>query len=499
MTEGGGGRTKGQVTVIALSAACLLGAAALLARGPWGRPAAWAWPALALGVAISEIAVVHLPLGRQRWTFSCTEALIAAAFALATGGWIPVAVLVGVLVAQVVRRQVAIKVVFNVAQFARASAAGATVAQVALDRGAGRFAAAALALAVFWLANHVLVALAVALTGTASLWRVLATSAPLSLLHTGANGSVGLLGGWLALHAPFGLLALFVPVALLWSSYDQQTRRAAEVRLFAELAHGQERAGGRSVDSSAGVIVNAAARLFGGADVELLVLAPDGPVLYVGAEIGSPVRRRLGPECFDEPWVLRALTDGGVITGTEGGRPFFSAAIGSPDAPHGVLLARRPAGSGGLDRREALLVGVLAQQAAAWLSAADLAASRDAALNRVEAAGVTAKALGDLGFHTTPALSVLRDSTRRLAHLAGTAEGEPDAVTGIVEELHSVEQAVASLLGAIALAADPDLATGSRPEVGVTAGVTLGQERTADGGQSSEWTSSGTLELEGSR
>jgi hypothetical protein len=40
--------------------------------------------------------------------------------------------------------------------------------------------------------------------------------------------------------------------------------------------------------------------------------------------------------------------------------------------------------------------------------------------------------------------------------LASVSSGE-DAVTDIVDELHSVERAVASLLGAIALAADPSL------------------------------------------
>jgi hypothetical protein len=36
-----------------------------------------------------------------------------------------------------------------------------------------------------------------------------------------------------------GLLGLLVPLARLWSSYDEQTRRTAEARLFAELARGQ--------------------------------------------------------------------------------------------------------------------------------------------------------------------------------------------------------------------------------------------------------------------
>ena len=48
---------------------------------------------------------------------------------------------------------------------------------------------------------------------------------------------------------------------------------------------------------------------------------------------------------------------------------------------------------------------------------------------------------------------MLRESADRLARLAESAGGVDD----IVEELHLVERAVASLLGAVALAAEPDL------------------------------------------
>ena len=51
---------------------------------------------------------------------------------------------------------------------------------------------------------------------------------------------------------------------------------------------------------------------------------------------------------------------------------------------------------------------------------------------------------------------MLRESANRLARLA-TNDGGPTAVGEIVDELYAVERAVASLLGAIALAADPDL------------------------------------------
>jgi hypothetical protein len=102
-----------------------------------------------------------------------------------------------------------------------------------------------------------------------------------------------------------------------------------------------------------------------------------------------------------------------------------------------------------------MLAEVLRQQAESWLSIAELAKSRDEARAQVEAAEDAARALGDIGAHTAPALVVLRESANRLARLA-TATG-PAAVGEIVDELYAVERAVASLLGAIALAAEPDL------------------------------------------
>jgi hypothetical protein len=121
-----------------------------------------------------------------------------------------------------------------------------------------------------------------------------------------------------------------------------------------------------------------------------------------------------------------------------------------------VLIARRPEGSGGFGRREAALAGVLVGQAKSWLSVAELAASRDEAVARADAADEAARSLGNIGADTAPALGMLRESATRLARLATTSSAQ-EAVTDIVDELHSVERAVASLLGAIALAADPSL------------------------------------------
>lgn len=461
------------------AAAAVVGIACAVVTG-WGNARWWTVPLLALVVTVAEVAVVHLSAGRQRWTFSLTEAAIAAAFVYAPGGWCVVATTAGLLTAQLVRHQERLKVEFNVCQFAAGTALGAGLAH---ELGGG-VAGAIAGMGVFWLVNNVLVSWAMSIVTKQSLWSLLWESAPLAAVHSAGTSSIGLLGAWLAEHAPVGLLALVVPMLLLWLSYDEQTARAAEARLFAELARLQERASGRSVDVSAQVVLTAAARLFGGADVEMVLMAADGAVHYAGDENGVS-RRRVDPGVLDSNWVIRALGAGTIQTGVEDSRPFCSAVLGGRDAPLAVLIARRPLNSQAFGRREAMLAEVLAQQAESWLSVAELAKSRDEALAHVEAAEGAARALGDIGAHTAPALNVLRESANRLARLAA-AEG-PAAVGDIVDELYAVERAVASLLGAIALAADPDLA-------GLTGDAGSGAHEQAPAARpTSDWTTTGVL------
>jgi hypothetical protein len=460
-----------RVRAVAAAAALLAAVASLL--DVWGTPSWWAVPALAAAVALSEIAVVSLQFGRQTWAFSLTESALGAAWVTGTGNWSVLAVALGVLLAQTVLKRPRLKKQFNLAMFSAATAVGSLVAG-----GLGGGVPGAVAgLAFFFVVNHSLVAVAVSITSRRPLVPLLVTSMPLSAVHMAGNSSIGLLAAYLAMTAPVGLLGLLVPLALLWSSYDQQTRRSQEARLFEELASGQERATGRSSDTSARVVVTAAARLFGGADVEMLLLAADGPVRYAGDESSTPQRLRVEADVFDEPWVMRALGAGGVATGSEDGRPWCSALLGNPDSPQAVLIARRPLGSAGFGRREVRLAEVLVGQADSWLSVADLNDKARAASEQIEAAVGSARALGDLGAATAPALMVLRESADRLARLAESAGGVDD----IVEELHLVERAVASLLGAIALAADPDL-------VGTTVPGTPAPARAA-----TDWTTTGVL------
>lgn len=449
----------------------------------WDMRTWWALPLLAIVVSITEIAVVHLSAGRQRWTFSLTEGAIAAAYFFSPGAWTAVGVCSGVVVAQLVRHQDRMKVEFNVCQFAACTVSGALLAHVL----GGGVLGAAIGMAAFWLTNMVLVAWAMSLVTSQRVFSLLVGSAPLAAVHSAGTSSLGVLGAWLADHAPLGLVALVVPLLLLWLSYDEQTARTAEARLFAELARLQEQASGRSIDVSAQVVLTAAARLFGGADVEMVLMAADGPVHYAGDEHGV-IRQRVSPDVLDKNWVIRALGGTTITTGVEHGRAYCAAVLGGGgDGPLAVLIARRPTGSAGFGRREVMLAEVLVQQAESWLSVAELAKSRDEALAQAEAAEGAARALGDLGAHTAPALVVLRESANRLARLA-TSNGA-NAVGEIVDELYAVERAVASLLGAIALAAEPELS--SLDDITATIEVDSGARRAV-----TDWTTTGTLASE---
>lgn len=435
-------RNSARALRITVLASVLVAAPTAVLTG-WGTPSWWALPLLALAAGLSEVAVAQLQFGRQRWALSLTE--VALAWALAEqGGACTVAVAVtGLAVDQLLRRPVRLKAAFNLAQLGVSTALAAAAAALAGDLGGAPLVGAAAGMAVYFLVSHTLTGVAVATMTRRrlrSLWR---SSAPVAAGSTAGNTALGLLVAYLTLQSPLGLLGAIVPLALIWSSYDQQNWRSAESRLFAELRRGQERAMGRSTDVSAKIVLTAAARLLGGADVEMVLVAADGPVRYAGDENGNPQRLRVDPDAFDEPWVIRALGARTVTSGVAEGRPFCSALLGSYDDPLAVLIARRPRGAGAFGRRETRLAQVLVRQAEPWLraEASDRAPDRAASLP-------SGRQRRD---EIAPAFAALRDSADRLARLAG-AGGEIDDV---LDELHLVERAVASLVGATALATEP--------------------------------------------
>ena len=464
---------------IALARAALVatGLACLVVVG-WGDSPWWAFPALTVAAVPVIRASVRLAMRGQGVSFALNDALLAVALLMAPGGWLAVAFPLGYVLAMIGKRPW-VKVSFNAAaQFAASATSVLTV--LAMEQfGAGRVVAACVGVAVFSVVNHLAVAIPIAITSGLSYRQVLLSTGWLVVVQTAGNASIGVLAGWLALEQPLGLIGLVVPIGLLWWSYQQQTRRASEAQLFAELARGQERLGG-SVDASAQVITLAAARLFGAERVEMLLRHPEGLLRYVGDESGVTARLRVDAEALDEPWVLRAMAARGVLVGQDGHRPYCSAVLGDPERPLAVLVAHRPSQSATFTNDDAQLAGVLVAQAESWLSVAEMSARRDEAVGRAEAYGAANRVLGEVSQETVPALAVLRESAHRLSRLASHYDG-PDAVDEIVAELYSVERAVASLLGAIALASE------------AVAGPALTSTGSASN-TDTEWTTTGRLE-----
>jgi hypothetical protein len=458
-----------RLRLVAIFAAAVAVAAGILTG--WGSPVFYALPALTVAVCAAELAAVHLAFGRQRWTFAITESAIAAAYVHSPRSWTIVATASGVFLSQVVRRQDPINLAVVVTRLAAATALGAEFAHAV----GGGLSGAIGGMAVFWLANIALVVMALASATGTRLGSLIWTNVPFAALHSVGSVGLGVLGAWLAANAPVGLFALGVPLILLWISYDEQATRSAETALFVELARLQELASSRSVDGSAQVVLTAANRTFDSAEVEMLLLAHEGPVHYSGDAEGV-TRRRVDPDALDEPWVLQALAECGTQIGVDDDAPWCVTVVGGMERPLAVIRAKRLPGKPSFGRRDILLAGVLAEQAEAWLALPDGGSIPD------PATGV-AQALGEIGADTAPALQVLRDSASRLSRLAGS--GDSADVGDIVDELYAVERAVASLLGAIALAAEPDLGNALTP-----ADLQMSGSRRFD-----DWTTTGVVSL----
>ena len=339
----------------ALSAACVLLAVALCAVSPWGGVPWWAVPLTAAGVATVELAVHRSARGGPHRPSSLVEGAVAACLVVADGTWSVVAVGLGTAVACGVRHSPPAHRELDVAR----CVLGTALAQAVSAAGGGGLLAVCAGAAAFFATSGALLALGVSITSSRPLPALLASRAPLAGLHAAAAAAGGLSAGVLALEAPGALLALVVLAWVLRSVWDGAGRSGGP-GLLAELVRGASGA-----QDAPARLVTTAARLLGGADVELLVLAPDGPVLVVGDESGPRQSEPAGD--LDEPWVRRALGARGVQAGRASGRPYVTTVVGS-DRPLAVLRARRSAGTPHFDRRELRLAGALAAAAEAELS-----------------------------------------------------------------------------------------------------------------------------------
>jgi len=371
---------------------------------------------LAAVVAAAVLFVLPARLGPSRWAATLTEGAVGACLLLGDGAWSVAAVGAGVAAAQTLRRCPRRKRELDLAVRLLATA----LAQATCGVAGGGLAGAVAGLAVFWAVSCLLLAAAVAAASARPLPSLVLWTTRTSALHTSTSAAVGLLATELALRAPLGLLGLAAGGAVAWSASAQVAWRRGEARLFAHLASGPA----RTPDASAQLLVTAAARLLGGADVELVVLDGVLPRCFTGDERGRP-GRSYDVVALAEPWVGEALGSPGVRRSRVDDRPTLSTVLHRDGRPRAVLRARRVAGAADFDRNDVRGLEVLVVRADAWLVAPP---------EGDEVAG-------------GPAVERLHASVERLDALAARGAAAPH----VTAELHELERAVASLLGSAGL------------------------------------------------
>jgi hypothetical protein len=435
-------------------------------------------PLIALLLAVASLLDVSLPVGGGRWQMRGSDAAGAALLVLCPGPglWLGAAAAAGVLMlgAKLTGRRRWRSLEYGVASALLQAGVASTLTAALRYAGATPVAAAIGGVLAAAFVRHAMAAAGVALTSRRPLFGLLRSRLAVALVMALGNGAVGLLVGWLFVNGPLGLAGLAVPGLLVVGTYELQARRAAEARLFAALATEQQHLAGRSLEQSVAVLMTVAARLLGGADIELLLSGPEGLVRYTGDESGVSGRMRTDPSAYDAPWARQLLARGPVRIALDEGRPSCAFSIGTGPTPRAVVVARRPLGVAGFHRRDVVVARALARQAASWLAPApELSTPRD------------------------PRLEVVREITRRILRSPEPA-ADPEWSSRLLDEVHALERAVAALLGSapdgtIPPQRDHRKETRASNTTGESAPPESAWEPAGERSQGPEWTTTGLL------
>lgn len=434
-------------------------------------------PLIALVLGLATLLDVSLPLGRLHWQFRGLDAAGAALLYLCPGPALWIGTLLAsaglVVGARMTRGRRWRSMEYAISSALLQAGIASTLTCGLRYAGLPPIAAAVGGVLAAALTRHAMAAGGVALTARRPFLALLLPRLPGALLTAVGNGAVGLLDGWLLVNAPLGLAGLIVPGLLVASTYELQSRRSAEARLFAALATEQQRAAGRSLEQSVAVLMTVAARVLGGADVELLLSGPEGLVRYTGDESGVNGRMRTDPSAFDAPWVRQLLAGGAVRIAPEDGQPSCAFSVGNGQTPRAVIAARRPPGGSAFTRRDAVFARALARQAASWLAPSlEPTSARD------------------------PRLEVVREIARRILR-SPEPTADPGWSSSLLDEVHGLERAVAALLGSapggtIPPQRDRRMASETGDESGAPVEV-IADDLLAAPRREPEWTTTGRL------
>ncbi len=207
--------------VVALAVALYAGLAAGL--GPLARPH-MPWWAIATAFAVAERCVVHLHFRRSAHSFSLAEIPLVFGLMFCSAEGVVLGCLLGSAVSLLlVRRQPAIKLVFNLAQFALATSIAVVVMHAIAPASGGvgprMWLAAVVAMESAAVIAVMLIAAAISLSeGRVSL-RTLGEMLAMDLVVTMSNASLGLCGAIIAASDIRALPLLAVPAAVVLAAY----------------------------------------------------------------------------------------------------------------------------------------------------------------------------------------------------------------------------------------------------------------------------------------
>jgi diguanylate cyclase (GGDEF)-like protein len=335
------------VLLLAVTGAALLGA--VVRHVPAPEPAlALPWFAWVAAFAATEVFVVHVQLQRDSHSFSLTDLVFVAGLYLISPTALVAAQVAGAGLALVLhRRQVGLKLAFNLAQYALAGGLAATVFTVLGDAVPGQWnwvaalAAVAVANVTGCLCIFAVMQLSGAALGLAELPRMVALALPFAL----GVAAVGLLAANIAAHSPASLGLLALPSVLLIAAYRAYTKAREQqnnLRLLHEitsLLYDSDDAPTALTDFLTGV--RGAFR----AEVAELVLFGEGdalPTLSRSRDGEKPVALRTLEHREDADQLVAAAQAGGVHTtrtGAPGGTELerYTARHGRKDAMVSVL------------------------------------------------------------------------------------------------------------------------------------------------------------------
>lgn len=209
-------------------------AASLSELAPFDPDFSPPWWMLAPLFFLAEVAVVHLPLGRQTLSFTLVEIPVVLGLFLAAPSDLIFAQLLGAGVALLVHRRLnPTKLAFNLANYALGTAVAVTVFRSIAhpgDVGAMTWLAAYLATAAMTIVGAVAISAGMSIAEWKPQLEALARGSLLGLTTALLNTSAGLIGVLLLDVTPYAIVLVLVPSAILLIAYRSLAARQREDR-----------------------------------------------------------------------------------------------------------------------------------------------------------------------------------------------------------------------------------------------------------------------------